>query len=148
MPSSAPPPRNRFATFPDTPTARRNLSRLLRETSAVGYINIARATVHDKSWVSRFLAGNGLISLGELLAWLDRCQIVFGKDEPDGPPQSGDEAMLERLESALHALVALKDSTLETSKCERERELMLALIELVRIGLESLLQRYRLTGEW
>ena len=33
MPSTASTSRNRFATFPDTPTARRNQSRLLRETT-------------------------------------------------------------------------------------------------------------------
>lgn len=143
MPSSPSSPRNRFATFPDTPSARRNLSRLLRETTTVGYTTIARATVHDKSWVSRFLAGNGLISLGELLVWLDRCQLVLDKDAPDGVPQDGDKAMLERLESALRALDTLECRTQACTACERERELMLSLIGFARIGLESLLQRYR-----
>lgn len=62
MPSTASTSRNRFATFPDTPSARRNLTRLLRETTTVSYTQIARVTMHDKSWVSRFLAGNGLVS--------------------------------------------------------------------------------------
>ncbi|MBV2264685.1 MAG: hypothetical protein KUL79_14190 [Thauera sp.] len=145
MPSSPSSPRNRFATFPDTPTARRNLSRLLRETTTVGYTSIARATVHDKSWVSRFLAGNGLISLSELLVWLDRCQLVLDKDAPDGVPQDGDKAMLERLESALRALDALASRTQARTHCERE--LMLSLIGLARIGLESLLQRYQPAAE-
>lgn len=144
MPSSPSSPRNRFVTFPDTPAARRNLSRLLRETTTVGYTTIARATVHDKSWVSRFLAGNGLISLGELLVWLDRCQLVLDKD---GVPQDGDKAMLERLESALRALDTLECRTQACTPCERERELMLSLIGFARIGLESLLQRYRPAAE-
>jgi len=149
MPSTASASRNRFATFPDTPSARRNLTRLLRETTTVSYTQVARVTVHDKSWVSRFLAGNGLISLGELLAWLDLCELMLAKDVAGTDPIGEDQALLARLEAALGALDTLKSNTLEACRCERacececECELMLSLIGLARVGLEHLLQRYR-----
>lgn len=143
MPSTASTSRNRFATFPDTPSARRNLTRLLRETTTVSYTQIARVTLHDKSWVSRFLAGNGLISLGELLAWLDQCELLLAKDVTGTDPIGEDQALLARLEAALSALDTLRSNTLEACRCERECELMLSLIGLARVGLEHLRQRYR-----
>lgn len=49
MPSTGSTSRNRFATFPDTPSARRNLTPLPRETTTVSFTSIARVTAHDKS---------------------------------------------------------------------------------------------------
>ena len=143
MPSTASTSRNRFATFPDTPSARRNLTRLLRETTTVSYTQIARVTMPDKSWVSRFLAGNGLVSLGELLAWLDKCELMLAKDVFATDPSAEDEALLARLEAALRTLDALQSNTVEACQCARECELLLSLIGLARLGLEHLLQRYR-----
>lgn len=78
--------RNGVATPPNTMTARRNHGALLTASRDVGYSEVGRAVGHDKSWVSRALNGDCLMSMPELLTWLDKggLRIVHESDLAEG----------------------------------------------------------------
>lgn len=133
--------RNRLATFPPTVTARQNHSVLLKRSQLVRYETIGRATGHDKSWVSRFLSGSALTSLPELLAWLDQCALnLVLHDVAEDRFAPTDHERVVQLQSAISAL------ELTRYKLRREatidREFILALIELARVGLDALLETH------
>ena len=133
--------RNRLATFPPTAAARSNHSMLLKRSQLVRYETIGRATGHDKSWVSRFLSGSALTSLPELLAWLDQCELRFACPQL-AENQSGltDHEQVERLQSAISALELTREQL--RAKEHVDREFILALIELARVGLDALLETH------
>lgn len=141
MPERRAPERNRLATFPPTTTARHNQSLLLKRSQMMRYESIGRATGHDKSWVSRFLSGSALVSLPELLAWLDQCNLRLVSPEDDGDMVGlVDQEHIERLQSAIDALELRREEL--RSAANLDREFILALIEVARVGLGALLEKH------
>ncbi len=139
MPERRTAERNRLATFPLTASARQNHSLLIKRSQLVRYDTIARATGHDKSWVSRFLSGSALASLPELLAWLDECDLRIATQEIAehalGPSHRDWAPRLQQafVELGLTANTPLGDT-------QADSQVLLALIELARIGLDALLE--------
>lgn len=124
--------RNTAATFAETGTARHNLSMLLRKSSARRYAEIARITGHDKSWVSRFLSGSARASLPELLRWLDACDLHLAHGDPNSHCST--------LHEHLHTVTQGIDTLRASGKLgdDQHDALMYALIQLARLGLETL----------
>lgn len=138
MPNLGDNARNRYATFPDTPSARRNLSALLRESTRLRYATIATTTGHDKSWVSRFLSGQGLISMTELLLWLDACELELA---PQGAPPGcapPDAVALDRLSEAIKALQAAYPK--HQMECCDQCECVIAALQVALLTLETVQQ--------
>jgi hypothetical protein len=133
--------RNRLATFPPTTTARYSHSLLLKRSQVVRYESIGRATGHDKSWVSRFLSGSALASLPELLAWLDQCDLrLVGQELEEDVFGLADQERIERLQSAINALELTRGELRAAATVDRE--FILALIEVARVGLGALLEKH------
>lgn len=136
MPNSGESARNRFATFPDTASARRNLSTLLRESTRLKYASVGQATGHDKSWVSRFLSGQGLISMTELLSWLDACQLELTTQEPPSSSPQSEIIALDRLDDAIRALQA--EYPQHQSECCDQCECVIAALQVALVALEAI----------
>lgn len=133
--------RNRLATFPATANARHNHGLLLKYSQLLRYEAIGRATGHDKSWVSRFLSGSALASLPELLVWLDQCGLRLENPEPlEGEFALTDQERVEQLQAAIHALERTRGEL--QAQLQAEHEFILALIELARVGLSTLLEKH------
>lgn len=133
--------RNRLATFPPSAAARQNQSVLLKRSQSVRYETIGRATGHDKSWVSRFLSGSALVSLPELLAWLDQCDVrLVSPESGENEREIADQERIEQLQSAINALELTREELHAAANVNRE--FILALIELARVGLDALLEKH------
>lgn len=59
------------AAMPTTASARSNCTNLVRATQDVGYAAVAKATGHDKSWITRFFQEESRANLPEIMCWLD-----------------------------------------------------------------------------
>lgn len=75
------------AAIPDTTTARKNDSLLLRAFKKATYPRLGIACGHTASWVCRWLAGEGVMNKAELLYALDAADFEISergaKDEDD-----------------------------------------------------------------
>lgn len=117
--------RNGAATMPTTHTSRMSHAALLRASSDVGYAGIGRATGHDKSWVSRFLSGQGLASLPELLHWLDAAGLSIGHAN-DGAIQDAAADLLSAVRGEMDGLEGREVSQAEAQAAIRLLKVMLA----------------------
>lgn len=116
--------RNGDATMPTTHTGRANHAFLLRSSADVGYSTIARVTGHDKSWVSRFLSGQGLATLPEILHWLDAISGVLCH-----PNESGiDEAASDLLKSVSGELESLEGREISQTEARASVRLLRAML--------------------
>ncbi|WP_281051560.1 hypothetical protein [Thauera sp. GDN1] len=114
---------------------------LTKHSQLVRYESIGLATGHDKSWGSRFLSGTALASMPELLAWLDQCDLRFVSPEGEEDVLGvTDQERIERLQSAINAL-ELTRGELRTA-ANINREFILALIEIARVGLDALFEKH------
>jgi hypothetical protein len=119
--------RNGDATMPTTHSARANHAFLLRTSADVGYAAIGRATGHDKSWVSRFLSGQGLVSLAEVLHWLDAVSGVIVH-----PNESGVDEAASDLLQALRGELSARDAGREISQDEARAAIAMLRVMLAR----------------
>lgn len=126
--------RNGVATNPNTHSARENHSAILKASQEAGYSTIGRVTGHDKSWVSRWLNGNGLVSLPELLAWMDHCELRIVPAEAVG--SDGDAALVERAERVLAGLNQLDDVAAQITG--QDKMIADALLALAKRALNSM----------
>ncbi|WEN42135.1 hypothetical protein CKCBHOJB_01720 [Thauera sp. GDN1] len=77
----------------------------------------------------------------ELLAWLDQCDLRFVSPEGEEDVLGvTDQERIERLQSAINAL-ELTRGELRTA-ANINREFILALIEIARVGLDALFEKH------
>jgi len=91
--------RNGMTTEPNTHSARKSKGALVRAFQDCGYTTIGRSVGHDKSWVCRWLSGDGVANLPEVLHMLDTSglRIVHEDDLEAG----GDAELIARMERVL-----------------------------------------------
>lgn len=128
--------RNGTATVPNTLSAQQNNATLLRASQEVGYQEVGRVAGHSKAWVSRVLSCECVMSLPELLTWLDKCdlRIVPAERLTNGT----DHEQIERVAAALAGLNGI-ESALEATK--EDGALFLALLPLARRQLSQMAER-------
>ncbi len=131
--------RNGVATNPDTHSARANHAAILKASQEAGYAKVGRETGHDKSWVSRYLNGQGLASMPELLTWLDLCELRIVPAESVGT--GNDQALVERAERVLAGLSQLDDVAAQITG--QEQEFADALLALAKRALKSMTVKQR-----
>lgn len=124
-----------ITTTPDTATARRSQTALLRAFTDSGYATIGRSVGHDKSWVSRWLSGESVANLPELLHMLDTAglRIVHEDDMAKG---NGSE-LVEKIDAALAQLSGIESAL---KAMEPGGELNAALLALARRALKDMQQ--------
>ena len=129
--------RTGVATNPDTHSARENHAAILRASQEAGYGVVGRATGHDKSWVSRWLNSEGRVSLPELLAWLDQCELRIVRAEAVSETES-DYALIDRAERVLRDLQQLEDVASHLADIDGElAQALLALAKRAIIGMQN-----------
>lgn len=125
--------RNGVATPPNTMTARRNHGALLTASRDVGYSEVGRAVGHDKSWVSRALNGDCLMSMPELLTWLDKggLRIIHECDMAEGNAAE----VLEAVNKAAMNIRTIEDFA---RKMGEDGEIYIAIAALARRALAQI----------
>ena len=123
-----------ITTTPDTHSARKNNTSLLRAFADAGYAIIARAVGHDKSWLSRWLSGESVSNLPELLTMLDSAGLrIVHEDELASSTSDAEQV------AALNAALSKLDGLSAAMKAMEEgNELHTALLALARRGLHSM----------
>lgn len=92
------------ASMPDTKSARDNHASLLRASQDAGYGQIGRAVGRDKSWVCRYLQGEGVASLAEVLSWMDAAGLkIVTEDSASGHDSELLAMLIERLSDEIDA---------------------------------------------
>ncbi len=94
--------RNGVLAPPDSASARRNLSALLRACQDVGYSAVGAAVLHDKSWVCRLLKGEAVANLYE---WLWVMEVVSISMCPANEDSEIDAAFMQALLGKLKQMI-------------------------------------------
>lgn len=90
--------------IPDTRSARENHSALLSASRDAGYGHVGLATGRDKSWVCRYLQGEGVASLAEVLSWMDAAGLkIVTEDSASGHDSELLAMLIERLSDEIDA---------------------------------------------
>lgn len=125
-----------MGTIPNTLSAQQNNAAMLRASQEVGYTEVGRAVGHAKSWVSRVLSCECVMSLPELLTWLDRCDLRI---VPAEELEHGNSA--ERLEMIASILAHLDGIESAMRALEDGAPLQVALLTLARRALKDMAER-------
>lgn len=83
-----------LVSAPDTNSARANNAALLRACQDVGYAAIGKAVGRDKSWVTRWFAGDAVASNAQVLAMFDACNL---RSVPPNAESAADAELLAAL---------------------------------------------------
>lgn len=93
---------------PHTLSARKSLTALIRAFTDTGYAQIGRAVGHAKSWVSRWLSGELVANLPELLTMLDTAGLRIVHEDDLAAGTNGE--VVERLESVIDKLTGIESA--------------------------------------
>ena len=128
--------RNGMTTEPNTHSARKSKGALVRAFQDCGYTTIGRSVGHDKSWVCRWLSGDSVANLPEVLHMLDTSglRIVHEDDLEAG----GDAELIARMERVLDQLNGI-DSAVKA--LGEDGELHDALMAMARRALREMTEK-------
>ena len=127
--------RNGVKTKPETPGAIRNEGVLISATRDAGYAKVAEAIQLDKSWITRFFSGEGLVSLPELLHWLE--SIGLRLVEPSAEADA-DRLLLQTLLQKTRLTLSREAGQLSGEAVVVEPEEYQALLHFAQAGIKGL----------
>lgn len=128
--------RNGMTTEPNTHSARKSKGALVRSFQDCGYTTIGRSVGHDKSWVCRWLSGDSVANLPEVLHMLDTSGLrIVHEDELEA---GGDAELIARMERVLDQLNGI-DSAVKA--LGEDGELHDALMAMARRALREMTEK-------